>query len=145
MYHIDDPQNYRRVQNACRLLRKLFYLAWFNVLLDVSEHKFVVYHHNREYMSSEYLDDIYKTLAKDVLDSLRIGGALMTSQEEWLKVVFFLDIDNVDNPFIPLLKWLTEQEVYKMQWFNISEYNYTTLLSNIDEYFYADKEFYFVP
>lgn len=151
MYHIDDTQNYRRVQNVCRLLRKLFYLAWFNVLLDVGEHKFVVYRNNMEYMSSESLEDIYKTLAGDVLIILRnhrdwaIYDIRKLSTDDWLKVVFFLDVDNVDNPFIPLLKWLTEQEVYKMQWFNIAEYNYVALLSNIDEFFYSDKEFYFVP
>jgi hypothetical protein len=59
--------------------------------------------------------------------------------------VFFLDVDNVDNPFIPLLKWLTESEVYRMSWFNIAEWQLDKMLSHIDEFFYQDKEFYFVP
>lgn len=150
MYHIDDTQNYSRVQRICRLLRRLFIIGWYNVLIDIQEHKFVVYHNGDVYMSSEYLDDIYKTLAGDVLIHIKNDKASMKainniSPDAWLRVVFFLDVDNVDNPFIPLLKWLTESEVYRMSWFNIAEWQLDKMLSHIDEFFYSDKEFYFVP
>jgi hypothetical protein len=60
-------------------------------------------------MSSEYLDDIYKTLAGYVLTNIKNDKVSMKainsiSPDAWLRVVFFLDVDNVDNPFIPLLK-----------------------------------------
>lgn len=150
MYHIDDTQNYSRVQRICRLLRRLFIIGGYNVLIDIQEHKFVVYHNGDVYMSSEYLDDIYKTLAGDVLIHIKNDKASMKainniSPDAWLRVVFFLDVDNVDNPFIPLLKWLTESEVYRMSWFNIAEWQLEKMLSHIDEFFYSEKEFYFVP
>lgn len=150
MYHIDDTQNYSRVQRICRLLRRLFIMGQYNVLIDIQEHKFVVYHNGGEYMTSKYLDDIYETLANDVLNNIKNDNVSMKainsiSPDAWLRVVFFLDVDNVDNPFIPLLRWLDEQEVYRMSWFNIAEWQLEKMLSHIDEFFYVDKEFYFVP
>lgn len=150
MYHIDDTQNYSRVQRICRLLRRLFIMGQYNVLIDIQEHKFVVYHNGGEYMTSKYLDDIYETLANDVLNNIKNDNVSMKiinsiSPDAWLRVVFFLDVDNVDNPFIPLLRWLDEQEVYSMSWFNIAEWQLEKMLSHIDEFFYVDKEFYFVP